>query len=146
MSKIETSLEQVVGFPVHNMKQQLLVLGIASNSCTCVCPSCICKRENFGRLSERLWNLKEQRRLGASSQWAVVLEDIRDYAKAIKTKQIFDPDAVITTRKCPHSDAPKREGQYSHENSLRLYKSRTDSGVKHTSDKERERSTLNVPP
>ena len=53
---MKSSAEQVIGFPPNDGKQQLICVGIPSNSCCYACPSCTCHRDVFGNWSERLWN------------------------------------------------------------------------------------------
>jgi len=63
LSDIKVEMQQVIGIPANDMKQQLILGGIPSNSCICACAACTCERENFGRISERLWKLECERRL-----------------------------------------------------------------------------------
>ena len=55
IESIEASVEQIIGFPPNDGKQQLICIGIPSNSCRYACPTCICHRNDFGNWSERLW-------------------------------------------------------------------------------------------
>lgn len=59
----DISLQQIIGFPVNDMKQQLVVIGIKSNSCSYACPVCTCKRENFDHLSESIYNRMIEREI-----------------------------------------------------------------------------------
>ena len=56
LKHVKSSAEQVIGFPPNDGKQQLICVGIPSNSCRYACPSCTYHRDAFGNWSERLWN------------------------------------------------------------------------------------------
>ena len=55
---ITASIEQIIGFPPNDGKQQLICIGIPSNSCRYACPTCTCHRDDFGNWSERLWQAR----------------------------------------------------------------------------------------
>ncbi len=48
--------EQIICFPVCDMKQQNILVGICNNSCTYACPNCICARSNFHEFPPDLWS------------------------------------------------------------------------------------------
>ena len=60
-SDISTSINQVLGFPINNGKQQLILMGIPGPTAVCACPSCTCERGAFGHMCSRLWKLMQKR-------------------------------------------------------------------------------------
>ena len=57
ISTIKLTMQQVMGTPANNGKQQLVLEGIPCPTCIFACPSCMCDRESWNAPSERMWNL-----------------------------------------------------------------------------------------
>ena len=55
---MNAQLMQVMGFPSHDMKQQVVLIGIPSNSCKRPCTHCIEPDDNFNskHRTKRMWN------------------------------------------------------------------------------------------
>jgi len=53
-------VNQVMGFPCDDGKQQLILAGIISASSLCACLTCMCERSKFGVIPSRLWKLKQR--------------------------------------------------------------------------------------
>ena len=63
ISTIKLTMQQVMGAPANDGKQQLVLVGIPGPTCICECPACTLKRENWDTPIKRMWNLMVERGL-----------------------------------------------------------------------------------
>ena len=63
VSDITLEIQQVIGIPANDGKQQNILAGISNNSTLCPCPACTREKSGFGKLSQRMWKLKKARGL-----------------------------------------------------------------------------------
>jgi len=60
---IKLSLQQVIGIPANDGKQQNIIAGICSNSCLSPCACCTTLKANFKQMTKRLWDRMKDRGL-----------------------------------------------------------------------------------
>ena len=63
MSDVTLQMQQVIGIPANDGKQQLILAGIPGCGCTGACPNCTSQRVKWNNPSERLWKIMVERKL-----------------------------------------------------------------------------------
>ena len=59
LSEVTAELTQVKGYSCCDGKQDSILSGDIHSASICACTSCVCERERFGIMSERLWKRKQ---------------------------------------------------------------------------------------